>query len=171
MSIYNTVMKILFTSMTMYIVYILKMKLYSIHEYVDDYFTVKYLILCCIIASSIKMYYENIKEYGSDLLFIFECSWTFSICLEAVTIIPQLFLLQKKGSIENLTSHYMAFLGFYKILYIMNWIYRLRLDGHNTQIIVWIGGIFQSVLYADFFYLYYKSKQKNLCAQVTLPDV
>ena len=31
--------------------------------------------------------------------------WAFSIYLEAVAILPQLFLLQKQGEVENLTSH------------------------------------------------------------------
>ena len=50
--------------------------------------------------------------------------WAFSIYLEAVAILPQLFLLQKQGEVENLTSHYVAALGAYRALYLLNWVYR-----------------------------------------------
>jgi ER lumen protein retaining receptor len=39
------------------------------------------------------------------------------------------------------------------------------------QLIVWVSGAVQTVLYLDFFYNYIKSKQKNLYqpVQITLP--
>lgn len=40
--------------------------------------------------------------------------WTFSIYLEALTILPQLSLLQSTGNVETLTSHYVVCLGGYR---------------------------------------------------------
>ena len=37
--------------------------------------------------------------------------WTFSIYLEAVAILPQLVMLQNCGNVDNLTGHYVFFLG------------------------------------------------------------
>ena len=37
--------------------------------------------------------------------------WAFSLYLEAVAVLPQLFMLQKQGGSENLTSHYIFLLG------------------------------------------------------------
>jgi hypothetical protein len=50
--------------------------------------------------------------------------WSFSIWLEAVAIFPQLFVLQRTGEAETITTHYLAALGIYRGLYIPNWIYR-----------------------------------------------
>lgn len=37
---------------------------------------------------------------------------------------PQLFMLQRTGEAETITTHYVAALGAYRALYIPNWIYR-----------------------------------------------
>jgi ER lumen protein retaining receptor len=54
----------------------------------------------------------------------FELTWAFSIWLESVAILPQLFMLQRTGEAETITTHYLAALGLYRGLYIPNWIYR-----------------------------------------------
>jgi ER lumen protein retaining receptor len=82
-------------------------------------------------------------------------AWTFSIYLEAVAIIPQLFLLQKQGECENITSHYVALLGSYRFFYLLNWIYRYFHEYHYSQIIVWVCGVVQTALYMDFFANYF----------------
>jgi ER lumen protein retaining receptor len=53
-----------------------------------------------------------------------EVLWSFSIFLESVAIFPQLFILQRTGEAETITTHYLAALGAYRALYIPNWIYR-----------------------------------------------
>ena len=53
-----------------------------------------------------------------------EVLWTFSIYLESVAILPQLFMVSKTGEAESITSHYLFALGSYRALYIVNWIYR-----------------------------------------------
>lgn len=92
--------------------------------------------------------------------------WAFSIYLESVAILPQLFMVSKTGEAENITSHYLFALGYvalsfltchylrsYRALYILNWIYRYYEDGHIDYIAV-VAGVVQTVLYCDFFYLY-----------------
>ena len=69
--------------------------------------------------------------------------WAFSIYLEAVAILPQLFLLQKQGEVENLTSHYVAALGAYRALYLINWIFRYFTEEDYLQRIVWVAGVVQ----------------------------
>ena len=63
-------------------------------------------------------------------------------------------MLQRTGEAETITTHYLAALGIYRALYIPNWIYRYFADGHVDQI-AWIAGIIQTILYSDFFYIYY----------------
>lgn len=79
--------------------------------------------------------------------------WTFSIYLESVAILPQLFMISKTGEAETITSHYLFALGAYRALYIVNWIYRYYFEGFYDFIAI-VAGCVQTALYCDFFYLY-----------------
>ncbi len=86
-----------------------------------------------------------------------EILWAFSIWLESVAILPQLFMLQRTGEAETITVHYLAALGIYRALYIPNWIYRyISEPDHAVDYISIVAGIIQTVLYSDFFWIYYK---------------
>lgn len=63
-------------------------------------------------------------------------------------------MLQRTGEAETITTHYLFALGIYRALYILNWIYRYFSESHFDVIAV-IAGIIQTVLYSDFFYIYY----------------
>lgn len=80
--------------------------------------------------------------------------WAFSIWLEAVAILPQLFMLQRTGEAETITTHYLFALGAYRALYIPNWIYKYFV-GERVELIAVVAGLAQTVLYSDFFYIYW----------------
>lgn len=101
----------------------------------------------------------------------FEYAWHVSLVLEAFAIVPQLVMLQKNGTIDNITSHYVASLGIYRMFYIFNWIYRWRVQQTHIEAIVWVTGVVQTVLYVDFFYYYWRSKRSGLQNKVVLPIV
>jgi len=82
-----------------------------------------------------------------------EVLWTFSIYLESLAILPQLFMVSKTGEAETITSHYLFALGSYRALYILNWIYRYVYESTYDPIAI-VSGCVQTVLYCDFFYLY-----------------
>lgn len=92
----------------------------------------------------------------------------FSIYLEAVAILPQLFMLQKQGGAESLTSHYVMLLGLYRLFYLFNWIYRYATEDNYMQTIVWVSGIVQTALYLDFFYNYINAKRERIDAPIAL---
>ncbi|CAP28742.1 Protein CBG09044 [Caenorhabditis briggsae] len=142
-SLYNTFMKITFLVATYATVYFIFFKFRSTYMRESDTFRVELLI----IPSAILAFLIN-HDYAP-----FELLWTFSIYLEAVAILPQLFLLQSTGSAEVITAHYLFALGSYRGLYILNWIYRYYTEEYFDPIVV-VAGIVQTVLYADFFYLY-----------------
>lgn len=79
--------------------------------------------------------------------------WTFSIYLESVAVMPQLYMISKTGEAETITSHYLFALGSYRGLYIINWAYRFYLEEYY-DIIAIVAGCVQTALYCDFFYLY-----------------
>ncbi|KAH6943552.1 hypothetical protein HPB50_024325 [Hyalomma asiaticum] len=82
-----------------------------------------------------------------------EVLWTLSIYLEAVAILPQLFLVSKTGEAETITSHYLFCLGSYRALYLLNWVYRYYTENFYDLIAI-VAGLVQTILYCDFFYLY-----------------
>lgn len=84
---------------------------------------------------------------------VFQILWTFSIYLESVAILPQLFMISKTGEAETITTHYLFFLGLYRALYLVNWIWRFYFEGFFDLIAV-VAGVVQTILYCDFFYLY-----------------
>lgn len=92
---------------------------------------------------------------------ILEILWSFSIYLEAVAIVPQLYMTQQTGNIDQLTSHFVFFLGSYRALYLANWVYRYMNEKDYRAWLVWICGAVQTLLYADFMYFYAKSLLKG----------
>jgi len=91
---------------------------------------------------------------------IAELLWTFSIWLESVAILPQLFIVQRTGEAETITTHYIFALGVYRALYIPNWLWRYFVDGYKDPIAVF-AGLVQTVLYCDFFYIYWTKVLKG----------
>ena len=63
-------------------------------------------------------------------------------------------MLQRTGEAETITTHYLFALGIYRALYIPNWIYRYFANERNYSVAI-IAGIIQTILYSDFFWIYY----------------
>jgi ER lumen protein retaining receptor len=97
---------------------------------------------------------------------VIEVLWTFSIYLESVAILPQLFMISKTGEAETITSHYLFAQGIYRAFYIINWIYRYQTQGYY-DLIALVAGVIQTILYCDFFYLYITKVAKG--GKIELP--
>jgi len=143
-SLYNSLMKIFFIGSSCYILYLMKYRFRPTHDPSIDTFKVEYLIAPCFILGLIFNYEHTVREV----------LWSFSIFLESVAILPQLFMLQRTGGAETITTHYLAALGAYRAFYIPNWIYRYATEGVVDPISV-TAGIVQTGLYLDFFYVYF----------------
>ncbi|KAG0006321.1 endoplasmic reticulum retention protein [Entomortierella chlamydospora] len=156
-SLYNSCMKIFFISSSLYIVYLMKIKFKATNDPRLDTFQVQYLVAGAAVLSLVANYYFTFQEI----------LWTFSVYLEAVAILPQLFMLTKTGEAEVITTHYLFALGAYRALYLVNWIYRYAVEGH-VDWIVWIAGTIQTGLYCDFFFIYFTKVLKG--AKFELPQ-
>uniref|UniRef100_A0AC35ER98 ER lumen protein-retaining receptor n=1 Tax=Panagrolaimus sp. PS1159 TaxID=55785 RepID=A0AC35ER98_9BILA len=142
-SVYNTVMKVLFISSSVATVYLIFVKFRATYDKNHDIFWLSVLIVPAFILALLIN-----QEFS-----FFEIMWTFSIYLEAVAIMPQLDMLSRTGSAETITAHYLFALGTYRGLYVLHYFYRFYLESHTDPIPL-VAGIVQTVLYADFFYLY-----------------
>ncbi|KAI0449596.1 putative HDEL sequence binding protein [Xylaria acuta] len=151
-SIYNIIFKILFISSQGYIVYLMTTKYKPTHDPNLDTFRVQYLLGGAAVLAVLIPYRYTLSEI----------LWAFSIWLESVAILPQLFMLQRTGEAETITTHYLFALGIYRGLYIPNWIYRyLTEPNHKIDWIAIVAGVIQTILYSDFFWIYYTKVMKG----------
>mmetsp|Transcript_13136 Transcript_13136/g.35756 ORF Transcript_13136/g.35756 Transcript_13136/m.35756 type:complete len:215 (+) Transcript_13136:169-813(+) len=151
-SLYNTLMKLVFLIATFSIVYLMRYdKVIKVtYDRESDTFRHVFLVVPCLLLAVIF--------HNEGLL---EILWAFSIFLEAVAILPQLILLQRTQNIDNITGNYVFLLGSYRAFYILNWIYRYFTEPVKIQVLVWVSGLVQTVVYCDFFWYYFKSWQNN----------
>lgn len=147
---YNTLFKLLFLSSSGYTLYLMTTSYKPTQSAPLDTFRVQYLLLGSAVLALLFPY----KYTALEVL------WAFSIWLESVAILPQLFMLQRTGEADTITVNYIAALGAYRALYIPNWIWRYATEGHYDSIAV-MAGIVQTVLYSDFFWIYYTKVMKG----------
>jgi ER lumen protein retaining receptor len=142
----------LFIASQSYVVYLMTTQYKPTHDSNLDTFRVQYLLAGAAILAVLCPYYYT----PSEIL------WAFSIWLESVAILPQLFMLQRTGEAETITTHYLFALGLYRALYIPNWIWRYFTEvKHKVDWIALIAGIVQTILYSDFFWIYYNKVLKG----------
>lgn len=168
-SIYNSVMKVLYIISTSSIVYMIRYQepicsSYDINQ--DSFLHWKFAVAPTALVSIITYLIQT----GFKHLSVIELLWTFSIYLEAIAILPQLIVLQRYRDVENLTGNYIFFMGAYRGLYILNWVYRSYFEIHyRHHFVVYFCGVVQTLLYADFFYYYINAKAKG--SKLSLPTV
>ncbi len=152
-SLYNSVMKIIYVSSSATIVYLMRQDpvVSQTYDAERDTFRVMFLVGPSMLLALLIHYSSRITEI----------LWTFSIYLEAVSIFPQLVLMQRTLNIDNLTAKYVFLLGMYRGLYILNWIWRYLTEPGYRQWLVWTSGVVQTALYGDFFYYYLQAWNTN----------
>jgi len=155
-SVYNSVMKVAYIASSIGTCYLIYRKFKATYDGNHDSFRMEFLIvpaagLACL---------ANHQFHWMEIL------WTFSIYLEAVAILPQLFMISKTGEAESITSHYLFAQGMYRAFYIANWVYRYHADGFYDMIAI-VAGVLQTILYLDFFYLYVTKVAKG--GKIELP--
>lgn len=96
--------------------------------------------------------------------FLSDVAWTYAMYLESVAVIPQLYMFQKQanGVVELLTAHFVAALGFGRLMEFIFWIYsykELSTASGNTLpgYIAIISQFVQLALMIDFFWYYFKA--------------
>jgi ER lumen protein retaining receptor len=94
--------------------------------------------------------------------FFSDTAWTYAMYLESTALIPQLYMFQKQtsGVVELLTAHFVAALGFGRLMEFFFWIYSYhelanssgsRLPGYLALFSQFV----QLILMVDFFWYYY----------------
>ncbi|XP_002733385.1 ER lumen protein-retaining receptor 2 [Saccoglossus kowalevskii] len=155
-SMYNSAMKLIYLVCSYATVFLMYFKFKATYDSNHDTFRMEFLV----VPVGGLAFLVNHDFTPLEIL------WTFSIYLEAVAILPQLFMISKTGEAETITSHYLFALGSYRALYIVNWVFRFYTEGFFDLIAI-VAGCVQTILYCDFFYLYITKVLKG--KQLTLP--
>lgn len=116
------------------------------------YLVVPCFVLACLIHPGLN------QDFLSDV------SWTFAMYLETVALVPQLYMFQKQttGVVELLTAHFVAALGFGRILEFIFWIYSYHELAHKSGsnmagYMALLAQFSQILLMLDFFWYYYQA--------------
>lgn len=145
-------------SLALVIAILSKMSTLYADEYTrEDKLSVLFVIAICAVAASYVHANLN-QDLKSDR------SWTFSIYIESVAMLPQLFLLTKlRGEVECLQGHYMACTFASRLTMLRLWgkcytqIYKMPLGGKWASYGILWAHIVPCILLIDFMYLYLKS--------------
>lgn len=154
--IYNGVMKVLFISLQSHVIYkIVHHYFYSYDNEYDDT-PISYMIIFALVSGGLVFTNPHSKQYNFLKAFI-DWLWASSVFLESISIIPQIALLNKVGDGETLTIHYILFLGLYRFIYMLIWIFKWIQKGVVTNHLLLWGSVLQSIIYAELFFVYAKS--------------
>ena len=151
-------MKILFIGASAFILFLMHFKQPYKNTYLrktEDIFPHYYLIVFAIIMT--LFINKNYSPWG--------LTWSFSLWLESVAVFPQISIIAKTNGFFSYTAHYLAALGSYRFFYILLWIYRYVKEGRILWVSV-LSGTLQVLLYADFFYLYFKNFGKIMSSDL-----
>ncbi|KAA0706371.1 ER lumen protein-retaining receptor 3 KDEL endoplasmic reticulum protein retention receptor 3 [Triplophysa tibetana] len=126
-SIYNTVMKVVYLASAYATVSLIYLRFRSTFDSESDSFRVEFLLVPVAGLSFLENYAFTPLE---------------------------LFMITKTGEAASITTHYLFFLGLYRALYLGNWLWRYHVEEFFDQIAV-VSGVVQTIFYCDFFYLYF----------------
>lgn len=143
-SLYNVVLKVTFIILSVTTVLLVFIPFRKTYDRKNDSFPIAFLL----IPAAVLAFYINHDFTVEEVL------WTFSIYLEAVAILPQLFMISQRGEFDSIVCHYLFALGSYRAFYLMSWILRYNLE-YRYDLITIFSSIVQIILYWKFFYIYF----------------
>ncbi|XP_002981904.2 putative ER lumen protein-retaining receptor C28H8.4 [Selaginella moellendorffii] len=144
---------------TLWVIYMLRFKLKSTYMEDLDNLPSYYVIIPCA-ALAFLIHPSTAHNVVNRIL------WAFCVYLEAVSVLPQLRVMQNTKVVEPFTAHYVFALGVARFLSCAHWVLQI-IDGRSYLInalgygwwpsMVLLSEIVQTFILADFCYYYVKS--------------
>ncbi|XP_078434866.1 uncharacterized protein LOC144705885 [Wolffia australiana] len=146
---------------TGWVIYMMRIKLKSTYvEDLDNMPRYALVIPCVILAFCIHPY-----SHRAEMNYMI---WAFAVYLEAISVLPQLHVMQNAKMVEPFTARYVFALGLARFLGCAHWILRISESRGNFFKDYGSGGVFwipmvllaeivQTFILADFCYYYAKS--------------
>ncbi|GAX80905.1 hypothetical protein CEUSTIGMA_g8340.t1 [Chlamydomonas eustigma] len=160
---------------------------YDIHTVLDGLtlLATAGVVACLIFQPAVKQTYQRDQDrlqwyfvMGPCLLvaffahpktnhwFVFRLMWAFCVYLEAVSVLPQLRMMQKAKVVEKFTAHYVFLLGVSRFFSCAHWVLQI-LEGNRVlmsalgsglwPVMVLLSEVVQTFILADFCFYYVKS--------------
>ncbi|CAH8391102.1 unnamed protein product [Eruca vesicaria subsp. sativa] len=144
---------------TLWVIYMIRLKLKPTYMEDKDNFVIYYVVVPCAVVSF--LIHPSTHHHVINRLF-----WAFCVYLEAVSVLPQLRLMQNTKIVEPFTAHYVFALGIARFLNCAHWILQvldtrgrvLTALGYGLwPVMVLVSEIIQTFILADFCYYYVQS--------------
>lgn len=144
---------------TLWVIYMIRFKLRSTYMVDKDNFSIYYVLVPCAVLALV-VHPTTSHNILNRIL------WAFCVYLEAVSVLPQLRVMQNTKIVEPFTAHYVFALGIARFLSCAHWV--LQVVDSGGQLLtalgyglwpsfVLISEIVQTFILADFCYYYVKS--------------
>ncbi|KAK2077889.1 hypothetical protein QBZ16_003757 [Prototheca wickerhamii] len=146
----HTVLDLLTLAATCWVIYTLRGPLHESYQKQQD--TLSYLVVlvpCLLLAA--------VAHPGTRHSFVFRLMWAFCVYLEAVSVLPQLRMMQKAKVVEKFTAHYVFALGLSRFIFDGDKYLWMALGSGVWPVMVLLSEIIQTGILADFCYYYIKS--------------
>lgn len=157
---WNFSLKIFYTVSSLYIVFLMTSVYARTREREKAWKLGMYCLLGSIVVAPVC--YGIFKEQITGHIIIFKMFWVFSEILESVCVVPQLVLLRQTTVPTVLDSFYLVTLGFYRFLYVLNWIVRAAKEEEYRDPTSWVWGTIQTALIIDFAWVYWTRQRVKL---------
>ena len=149
--IYNTIMKVGYIASQCVIVYYIFKKYRHTYQSRFETFNMSFILVPSMALSLFLVFgTTTILEWIEEYLY------SASLIIESVAILPQLVMVQDAGDSETLTSHYIFLLGLYRLAYFISFILKCFLVKPRPNALIVATSLIQSLLYLDFFTVYYR---------------
>ncbi|KAF5741289.1 putative ER lumen protein-retaining receptor C28H8.4 [Tripterygium wilfordii] len=145
---------------TAWVIYMIRFRLKATYMKKQDTIAIYYTVVPSIILA-ILIHPHAFRSNFKQIL------WAFSVYLEAVSVLPQLRMIQNAKMIEPFTAHYVFALGISRLLSCADWIYQIYLTRGRYFFLIGYGKFWfpmailsefiQTFILADFCYYYTKS--------------
>ncbi|XP_027093064.1 putative ER lumen protein-retaining receptor C28H8.4 [Coffea eugenioides] len=156
----HTVLDFVTLVSTLWVIYMIRFKLKSTYAAELDNMPIYYVVVPCAILAVL------IYPYTSHAT-IYRILWAFCVYLEAISVLPQLRMIQNAKMIEAFTAHYVFALGVARFFGFAHWIILvsdtaglnllLVKSGYLWRLAVFLAEVVQTFILADFCYYYVKS--------------
>ncbi|KZV20137.1 hypothetical protein F511_00994 [Dorcoceras hygrometricum] len=155
----HTLLDLATLATTLWVVYVIRFKLNSSYMDDEDTFALYHVVIPCLLLS-VAIHPSTQHHVMNRIL------WAFCVYLEAVSVLPQLNLMQNTKIVEPFTAHYVFALGVSRFLSCAHWVVQV-LDTQGRLLtalgyglwpsMVLVSEIIQTFILVDFCYYYVKS--------------
>lgn len=155
----HTVLDLATLATTLWVIYMIRFKLRSSYMEDLDNLPIYYVVIPCVLLA---LFIHPTTSHG----IVNRMLWAFCVYLEAVSVLPQLRVMQNTQVVEPFTAHYVFALGVVRFLSCAHWILQV-LDTRGLVLtalgyglwppMVLLSEVVQTFILADFCYYYVKS--------------